>query len=313
MNTQQRKRCNSFTLIERLACQGVARRAKRSSAFTLIELLVVISIIAILASMLLPTLMRTKYAAKNVACLAQLRQMGASVTMYSGDYDTFYPAGLEYRRFLASITGKTRKSEDATAVQHNLRGVIEPYFSPLNDLMKCPLARQWWWDHGGDSAFTKYVDFESDKPNLRTCYVLYFNTYENPLNTNAWRYTAPIKKIGDTLKPMTTMADVGSEYNVIMSDFVGTLNVGGGVSGILSGQRSPVSIGVEGGNYDLNTVGWYIRPGERTTSNYCLDDGSVRTYRNVAIERVGTGGEFLSISRSPNRYGHVIPQDARVD
>src|SRR5690349_23071232 len=76
---------------------------QRRSAFTLIELLVVIAIIAILAAILFPVFAQAKLAAKKAAGLAQMKQMGAAVMMYAGDYDdgiptwdwyqAIYPAG----------------------------------------------------------------------------------------------------------------------------------------------------------------------------------------------------------------------------
>ena len=62
-------------------------------SFTLIELLVVIAIIAILAAMLLPALSAARSSAKSSGCIANLKQIGIAMAMYSGEHDDWVCPG----------------------------------------------------------------------------------------------------------------------------------------------------------------------------------------------------------------------------
>ncbi|MBI1755990.1 MAG: DUF1559 domain-containing protein [Fimbriimonas ginsengisoli] len=57
-----------------------------SRAFTLTELLVVISIIAIVAAILFPVFARSRNAAKKTSCLANLHQIGLANQLYASDF-----------------------------------------------------------------------------------------------------------------------------------------------------------------------------------------------------------------------------------
>ena len=61
--------------------------------FTLVELLVVIAIIALLMSILMPTLAKVKNLAKAAVCMSNLGQLGNSAQMYCNDNDGYFNTG----------------------------------------------------------------------------------------------------------------------------------------------------------------------------------------------------------------------------
>lgn len=64
---------------------------KRSRGFTLIELLVVVAIIALLVSILLPSLSRARELARRSICQANLKSIGNAIAMYQTENKDSFP------------------------------------------------------------------------------------------------------------------------------------------------------------------------------------------------------------------------------
>ncbi|MEI8194710.1 MAG: DUF1559 domain-containing protein [Phycisphaerae bacterium] len=79
---------------------------RRTHAFTLIELLVVVAIIALLISILLPSLAGAREQARAVACVSNIRQLGMATMTFSSDHgqnmqpcsDDFWAKALDSAR-----------------------------------------------------------------------------------------------------------------------------------------------------------------------------------------------------------------------
>ena len=84
------------------------RRSLRG--FTLVELLVVIGIIALLVSILLPSLNKARQQANLVACMANLRQIGSTLQIYAAQNKGLAPWGAVYN--YETPTGWTSSGND---------------------------------------------------------------------------------------------------------------------------------------------------------------------------------------------------------
>lgn len=101
--------------------------ARQGKGFTLIELLVVIAIIALLVTILLPSLTRAKELAKRASCSANMKGIVNALMMYSNDrgreelpYSPVPPVGGPHRWNRQIGLRRTNDKFTMGAIQHNI-------------------------------------------------------------------------------------------------------------------------------------------------------------------------------------------------
>src|SRR5437016_1993946 len=116
-----------FTLVELPVVSTFDRLStgmRKRPAFTLVELLVVIGIIAVLISILLPTIGRARKQANTVACMATLRNIGQALFIYAGEHR----GSLPYSYYTSSMPSGTAEVQgDANSTVYVWWSVLRAY------------------------------------------------------------------------------------------------------------------------------------------------------------------------------------------
>jgi prepilin-type N-terminal cleavage/methylation domain-containing protein/prepilin-type processing-associated H-X9-DG protein len=133
--------------------------------FTLIELLVVIAIIALLISIIIPALKKSKDAAKRLICINHLRNIGIGNVLYSDEHDGWYipilyrfvpsgpyyewPLNQTFRDLLGYVAAESTYDEYGNKQWHAPKKFLCPSDKVANDKME---DDNWtnWISYGGN-------------------------------------------------------------------------------------------------------------------------------------------------------------------
>lgn len=91
-------------------------RTKRIRKFSLIELLITISIIAILAALLLPALNKAREQAQQIRCISNLKQCISAVHSYSDDYSDYFMMRRDANNYWRKELNDLRYLTDAVTI-----------------------------------------------------------------------------------------------------------------------------------------------------------------------------------------------------
>ena len=101
--------------------------APRAQAFSIIELLVVITIIALLIAILLPALWGARAASRNVKCKSNLRQIHLAVTMYRQDHSDYFIKSQRPSPLTSWISADAENRGPAQDPQRHITEVDKPH------------------------------------------------------------------------------------------------------------------------------------------------------------------------------------------
>ena len=191
---------------------ALTRQAFTLRAFTLIELLVVVSIIALLTAILLPVFFSVRGKARQTVCVSNLRQLGLAISLYAQDADDLYPYGND---------------PSDTNTNPNI-WLSSPYYTqvhamlPLNFILQPYVQNNELWHCPSDSGYTG-LDISA--------------TYGDPIPLDAT--PTAFQKFNTSYLYRTEIALLHTSYGSLVAyDAAGNMHEGSEVNVLMDGNGS---------------------------------------------------------------------------
>jgi prepilin-type N-terminal cleavage/methylation domain-containing protein/prepilin-type processing-associated H-X9-DG protein len=189
-----------------MSCSKLLKCGSPKRAFTLVELLVVISIIALLLAILMPSLQKAREQGKRVVCASNQKQLGLAYVCYMAENSDKFPGVFSLGRWWSFSAPGYYLSEPPYLVDNH-----DPQNDTLGKYVKSP--KTWWCP-----AFPKnyqpdrrYPAMDDPEKGNDTSY--FYMVLQTKMPGTIQKYTAQYK-----------LTDVKADTAILMFDMPYTVN-----------------------------------------------------------------------------------------